>query len=164
MDEFGQLANEYVEARKGPKMDGKFVGKKQRNFKPKSQDENISVFADVRPEASSSGMNDVRKQENSSKPKKPLESVKCFNCSEFGHFANSCPKPDRRKLGTKGSTQGYLCLKPVDGEHKTSPFVLEGKLTTMKLVCWLILVVRVHLFTACLYSLILKLVNSCPFF
>ena len=128
VDEFGQLANEYVEARKGPKIDGKFVGKKQRNFKPKSQDENLSVFADVRPEASSSGMNDVRKQDNSSKPKKPLESVKCFNCSEFGHFANSCPKPDRRKLGTKGSAQGYLCLKPVDGEHKTSPFVLEGKI------------------------------------
>ncbi|KAG8084882.1 hypothetical protein GUJ93_ZPchr0010g11193 [Zizania palustris] len=42
---------------------------------------------------------------NSSKPKRDKSHIKCFNCSDYGHYASECPKPKR----DRGDQVNLMC-------------------------------------------------------
>ena len=92
-EELANLANDYVQSRKEPLIDGKYVSGKRNDIRrPKNEDlyklsekfhENNKVDQD-RPAIEKS-------QEKFDKSK-----VKCFSCKEKGHYAHECPKRKKR--------------------------------------------------------------------
>lgn len=125
--ELGKRANEYVQARKGPRIDGKYIGKKQFTSKSKSG-ESKNVLAEARTLVSPEHKTELVSKQGKAKERTPKELIKCYNCQELGHYANSCPKSDRRKLAAKGNAQGYLCFKPIDEEMNVKSFSLTGRI------------------------------------
>ena len=87
-EELANLANDYVQSRKGPLIDGKYVSAKRNDNKPRKDD-----FCKMR---------DKVYENNKGNPDKPdfgkfrdkfdKSKVKCFNCQEKGHYAHECRK------------------------------------------------------------------------
>ena len=127
--EFGQLANEFVQARKGPIIDGKYVGKKstvnpaKRTGEPKKNtSKEIECYNCSEKGHYASSCPLSKAKQTDTKP-----GIKCFNCSDFGHYASNCPKPDRRSTKKVEDEKGLLCLQPL--ENKFAPdFSFIGKI------------------------------------
>ena len=110
--EWGRLANEYVQARKGPLIDGKYVGVRGKGKTPERKE------TEQAPSTEAKTVKD-----------KDMTKVRCYNCSSFGHYASQCELPRRKKTET---APGYLCLAPLEGYHEYSPLYFDGKISGKK--------------------------------
>lgn len=126
-DEFGRLANEFVQARKGPIIDGRYIGYKTKEFKYAKEIRNPLVRVSNGSRPNISHIPNKQKEINSENVKRPMSDIKCYNCQDFGHYANRCSKPDRRKLGVKGAATGLLCFKPLVG-NKLNDYSIIGQI------------------------------------
>ena len=105
-EELANLANDYVQSRKGPLIDGKYVSVKRNDNKPRKDD-----FCKMR---------DKVYENNKGNPDKPdfgkfrdkfdKSKVKCFNCQEKGHYAHECRKKKNQNAALLGMTKGYNTL------------------------------------------------------
>ncbi|CAB4034098.1 Retrovirus-related Pol poly from transposon [Paramuricea clavata] len=103
-EELANLANDYVQSRKGPLIDGKYVSAKRNDNKPRNDD-----FCKMR---------DKVYENNKGNPDKPdfgkfrdkldKSKVKCFNCQEKGHYAHECRKKNKQNAAFLG--KGYNTL------------------------------------------------------
>ncbi|CAB3985381.1 Retrovirus-related Pol poly from transposon [Paramuricea clavata] len=97
-EELANLANDYVQSRKGPLIDGKYVSAKRNDNKPRNDD-----FCKMR---------DKVYENNKGNPDKPdfgkfrdkldKSRVKCFNCQEKGHYAHECRKKKKQNAALLG--------------------------------------------------------------
>ena len=105
-EELANLANDYVQSRKGPLIDGKYVSAKRNDNKPRKDD--------------CCKMRDKVYENNKGNPDKPdfgkfrdkfdKSKVKCFNCQEKGHYAHECRKKKTQNAALLGMTKGYNTL------------------------------------------------------
>ena len=113
--ELGRLANEHVQAKKGPLVDGKYVGYtevvRSRQKSSNKETETSSYTAAEKIETLAQ-----------SKPQ-----VQCYNCQAFGHYASRCPLPDRRKE-VKKKENAYLCVTPLERELAYDPSYISGEI------------------------------------
>ena len=136
--EAGQLADDYIQARKqnaggtSSSMNRKFAERPgqprpcQRCGKPGHQARDCRTI--FRPRGQEKGLEDAGKRLD--KPKRDLKDVECFNCHKKGHYSSNCPHNAmfcREKQGNHGrrasGTQVQKCEKT--GVSKSG--LVEGK-------------------------------------
>ena len=115
--ELATLANEHVQARKGPLVDGKYVsiskrGNSQKKPNPtqSSQPEKPGNTQKPEPPKADSPKEDRTK----GKP------IKCFKCQEMGHISYDCPLNKRR------NGRGYLCMTPLNSRDEFPDCYIKG--------------------------------------
>ena len=111
--ELATLANEHVQARKGPLIDGKYVNVSKRgNFHRKP---NSIPTEDVqKPEKPVPRKPEVTKEDRRNK-------MKCYKCQEIGHISYDCPQ-----LNKKRSDKGYLCMTPLNSPDDCTACYVKG--------------------------------------
>ena len=110
------LANEFIQARKGPLIDGKYVNPKSNTSQPKPESPKRGEVSMQQKDGSS--------EDRNNKSAVKTKNVKCFNCQEFRHYAISCPEPDKRKRGAKANANALLCLTPLVGDFLPQEFTV----------------------------------------
>ena len=108
-EELANLANDYVQSRKGPLIDGKYISGKRNDFKlPKKKD--FCKMSDEGYENNKGNFdrqNFGKFQNNFDKSK-----VKCFSCKEKAHYAHECSEKKKRTQNPVllGMSKGYNTL------------------------------------------------------
>jgi hypothetical protein len=101
-EELGTLANEYVQSRKGPLIDGKYVeAGKRADTVFKRIPANVKQTRDQH-------INEINPKFKQTRDKSNYKSnVKCFNCQEKGHYAHECRA---KKKSQNGACLGWAPL------------------------------------------------------
>lgn len=106
--ELATLANEHIQAKKGPLIDGKYVGYGKK-IKAKATTEVLT--------APQSNIVTTPVQERPSQVRYPPRrgnEVKCFVCGKSGHLSYDCKDKKRNQSGT-----GLLCMTPLESEQNS---------------------------------------------
>lgn len=103
VEKLATKANEYVQARKGPIIDGKYVYNRSMSYE-KGKQGGIESIESGNLER---GKNDLRKTSG----EKDMSKIECYNCHEKGHYASWCKKV-KDNIGQIG--KALLCMKPLD--------------------------------------------------
>ena len=124
--ELGRLANEHVQAKKGPLVDGKYVGYtevvRSRQKPPSKSDSTESTTT------TTSTSLEKKPEEKTTSNSAQLKSVKCFNCQAYGHYASRCPLPDKRTEVKKSESAAYLCVTPLERDSVYVPSYISGEI------------------------------------
>ena len=120
-EELAKIANEHVQARKGPLIDGKYTEKN----KPKRA--NV-----VSEQPRGNDNNTVQKPSTPLKEEKKTTNFrgKCYKCQQTGHISLHCPnnKPATQQKPQSGHSSGYLCLSPLKEESDFSEYIIPGEI------------------------------------
>ena len=118
--EWARLANQHIQAKKGPLVGGKYVGTNWF-YSQKIPPSNVSGKAAQSSPENSQEKSPRKEEVGKEKLKVNLAEVKCYNCRVFGHYASKCPKPDRRQSSDKLQPHALLCFTPLDLDRKEFP-------------------------------------------
>ncbi|KAK3726525.1 hypothetical protein QZH41_004646 [Actinostola sp. cb2023] len=124
-EQLAKIANEHVQVRKGPMIDGRYVSNDKNRFRRNTfgeQRKNTDVSS---PEPKRTERTPPPAKEEEKDSPRPRSSIRCYRCKEPGHLSYNCPtKPTSTK--PPGPRAGYLCLTPLNTEPHFTEYYIEG--------------------------------------